>query len=116
MFNDTRINVGKMREQISIVQPSTTQDAVGGTQLGGGTVLTTCWAEITALSGRDALAAQQYAELVTHQVVIRYLPGVASRQVVMFGARQFEIQAVINPDERTKKLILLCVEVNNNAS
>lgn len=113
---DKRISAGALRQWISIVAPSTSQDLMGGTQIGGGAILANCWASIETLSGRDALAAQQFVELVTHKVTIRYLPGVAARQVVQFGSRQFQIMAVLNPDEQTKKLILLCIEVNGNAT
>ena len=42
------------------------------------------------------------------------MSGVAANQVVKFGTRTFQIQAVLNPDERTKVLKLLCTEINDS--
>jgi head-tail adaptor len=40
--------------------------------------------------------------------------GVTSGQQVWFQGRQFQIESVLNPDERTKMLILLCIEINDS--
>jgi SPP1 family predicted phage head-tail adaptor len=113
-FNNAGIRSGDLRQQITIVKPGTTPDSFGGTTPGGGTVLGTVWASVTALQGRDAVAAQSFSSIATHQIIIRYLAGVAANCQVMFGTRTFQIQAVLNPNELTKKLILLCVEINDS--
>lgn len=113
-YNDNRIKSGALRNQVEIVLPGTTKDSFGGTTPGGGTSLGTVWASIEALTGRDAVAAQSFSSIVTHKVVIRWIAGVVSKCQVMFGTRTFQVESVLNPDERTKKLILLCVEVNDS--
>lgn len=40
--------------------------------------------------------------------------GVISQMQIWFGGRQFQVEAVVNPDERIKMLILLCIEVNDS--
>lgn len=40
--------------------------------------------------------------------------GVTAAMQVWFEGRTFQIEAVLNPDERTKMLILLCVEINDS--
>jgi len=40
--------------------------------------------------------------------------GVTSDMMVWFQGRQFEVEAVLNPDERNKMLILLCIEINQS--
>lgn len=40
--------------------------------------------------------------------------GVNAGMQVWFGGRQFQVEAVLNPDERTKLLILLCIEFNDS--
>src|ERR1700736_1499909 len=106
-LNDLRLQAGKLRQQVEIVQPSTVQDSIGGTSPGGGTSLGLVWASVEALMGRDALAASALTSVVTHKVTIRWMPGVLAKQQVIFGTRTFQIEAVLNPDEREKKLILL---------
>jgi SPP1 family predicted phage head-tail adaptor len=113
-LNDSRIRTGKLRQQIQIIDPSSSRDSFGGSTPGGGTSLGTVWASIEALSGRDALAAQSFTSIGTHLVTIRWMPGILAKQQVIFGSRTFQIEAVLNPDERTKKLILICVEINDS--
>jgi len=113
-LHEIRLRAGGLRQRVTLVQPGTTKDSFGGTTPGGGTSLGEVWASIEGLSGRDALAAQAFTSAVTHLVTIRWMPGVLASQQVKFGARTFQIQAVLNPDERTKVLKLLCVEVNDS--
>jgi head-tail adaptor len=40
--------------------------------------------------------------------------GVNAGMQVWFQGRQFQIEAVLNPDERNKMLLLLCIEINNS--
>ena len=40
--------------------------------------------------------------------------GVVAKQQVWFQQRQFQIEAVLNPDERNKALVLMCIEVNDS--
>jgi hypothetical protein len=40
--------------------------------------------------------------------------GVTGALQVWFQGRQFQIEAVLNTDERNKSLILLCVEINDS--
>lgn len=40
--------------------------------------------------------------------------GVRANMLVLFQNRTFQIEAVLNPDERSKMLILLCIEINDS--
>jgi SPP1 family predicted phage head-tail adaptor len=113
-INEVRIRAGRLRQLVEIVEPGTSRDSFGGFDASGGTSLGQVWAGIEALSGRDAIAAQAFSSVGTHLVTLRWMDGVAAKQVVLFGTRKFQIQAVLNPDERTKVLKLLCVEVNDS--
>jgi SPP1 family predicted phage head-tail adaptor len=115
-----RINAGSLRHQIQIVVPSKVQGKAGGLVSAGATVLATVWASVEALSARELYAAQQMIAQVTHKVTIRYMEGIKAKMHVWFTgpegtARQFEIEAVSNPDERPHMLVLLCLERNDAA-
>jgi|SRR5208283_3411625 len=107
------MNTGKMRHQITILAPDTTTDDLGG--VGGYTSFWTGWAAVSALQGRELYNAQQIIAEVSHKIVLRWIPGVLAKQAVQFVGpgsvtRTFQIQAVLNPDERTRELNLLCLE------
>jgi len=108
-----------LRQVIQIVQPGTTRDSYGGTTPGGGALLATTWASIESLSGRDLLAAQSFSSTVSHVVRTRWLPGVLAKQTIVWQdpsgtTRKFQVEAVTNPDGRSKVLKLFCVEINDS--
>lgn len=121
-YNDARLRAGKLRHRIEIVKPyGGGQDSTGAVSLASMSPVATVWGAIEAISGRDTLAAQQFNSICTHKVTIRYrgpsqaapLSIVAADQI-WFKGRVFQVLGVLNPDERTKTLILLVVEVNDS--
>jgi SPP1 family predicted phage head-tail adaptor len=114
MQMSTRFRAGKIRQRIEILQPNEVQDASGGTSLENYTVLACVWASIEALGGNEQLAAESFTSLVHHKIEIRYMDGINASQQVKFNGRKFQIEAVMNPDERTKKLVLQVVEINDS--
>ena len=115
MPSATRIEAGKLRHRIQLVQPTLVQDASGGIEEDQASIFATVWASIEALAGRELYAAQQKVSDVTHKITIRYMTGITAKLNVRFGNREFQIQAVENPDERTKVLNLLCLERDSSA-
>jgi len=115
MPSATRIEAGKLRHRVQLVQPTLVQDASGGIEEDQASIFATVWASIEALSGRELYAAQQKVSDVTHKITMRYMAGVTAKLNVRFGNREFQIQAVENPDERTKILNLLCLERDSSA-
>lgn len=100
---------------MEIVNPGTQVDECGGVSLATTSPLTTVWGKIEAITGRDALAANQFSSIVTHRITVRYNPLFSGKQQVWFKGRVFQVEAVLNPDERNKLQYLLCVEINDSA-
>jgi head-tail adaptor len=97
---------------------------MGGANLHENTVVAEVWGAVEAFTGlHDGMLASEITSIVTHRITIRN-PGfpVLSKMQVWFQGppdlntkvRQFEIQAVLNPDERNKMLYLFCVEINES--
>ena len=115
----TQIKAGDLRHRIQIVQPSGTQDAMGGVSQDRSqwSVVRECWAAIEAWTGDSTLATEQFISTTSHWITIRHprdIP-ITSRMQVWFGSRTFQIQAPLNPTEQTKLLVLVCVEINNSS-
>jgi SPP1 family predicted phage head-tail adaptor len=115
MSSKTRIRAGDLRHRIQLVQPTLVQDKSGGVEEDQATIFATVWAQIEALTGRELYAAQQRVSQVSHQITLRYMPGITATLNVRFNNREFQILSVENPDERTKMLILLCLERDSSA-
>jgi len=103
------MNVGRLRHQVTIIQAVSAPDGAGGLTKTWET-LATVWAAVEPLRGREYFAAQQVTAEITHKVTLRYLTGVRPEMRVQFGDREFDIMAVINPQERNIYLELMCVE------
>lgn len=103
------IHAGRLRHQVTLQSQDTAQDSYGDA-VRSWVDLATVWAEVRPLSGRELWAAQQTQATTTHQVMTRYLAGVTSSCRVKYGSRVFAIDAVLNPDERNERLVLLCTE------
>jgi SPP1 family predicted phage head-tail adaptor len=126
----TRIQAGHLRHRLALVQPKNVQDSMGGTSLDSNNIVATVWGKIEAFTGyHDGLAVSEIVSVITHKITIRYpgIPVLSKMQVWFQGpkirvgfylveasTRQFQIEAVLNPDERNKMLYLLCVEINES--
>lgn len=104
------MNIGKLRHRITIQQQLQTRDEHGGV-VTAWQAFATRWAALEPLSGRELFEAQQLANKVGLRVRLRYLSEVTPAMRVLYGTRVFNIQAVINVEERNEELQLLCEEV-----
>lgn len=73
------------------------------------------YAAVRALSGSEALRGMQLAETITHELTIRYRPGItAAMRAVQErgeGDRIFHFRRVVDPDERRRELRIHAEEV-----
>jgi SPP1 family predicted phage head-tail adaptor len=111
----TRIAAGELRHTIQILELNTDEDKSGGVAADDTSLFATVPAKIEALTAREAEAAGQIVPQVTHKITMRWMDGITSEMKVSFESRQFEIQAVQDPDERKKMLVLLCLERADSA-
>ncbi len=72
------LNVGRLRNRVSIVRVSPQQDSTGGQNLSVDVLYANVWASVEALSGQDKFAAHEFVTEVSHQVVIRYIAAAPS--------------------------------------
>jgi SPP1 family predicted phage head-tail adaptor len=106
--------IGKLRHPVEIQAATETTNEYGevertwpGTVIDGGNV----WASITPITGNERFAGiQQVRPNVSHSIVIRFNGNVTPKHRIKYGNRWFEIDAVLNRDERDELLELLCKE------
>lgn len=122
----TGIVAGELRHRIQIVGPAPSgQDPAGGVSPQDRTeweVIRTCWASVDAWTGSASLAANQFISSASHWIVIRHPRTFTptSQNKVWFRDftgkdRTFQVEAVLNPTEQSKLLVLVCTEVNDSA-
>lgn len=108
---------GQMRHFVSFLDPGTEPDADGKMLAEPIPVdgLTNIPASVESLSGAELRKAESITSEVTTRIIIPWYPGVESRLIVSLTTRsgatkQFEILAVMDPDNLEVELRLLCVE------
>ena len=103
------IPAGNLADRIVIEQATEARNAVGEVTLSWST-FATVWADVQALSGREAERYGQIVGFTGHKVTIRQLPGVkVSMRIIYESTRTLEIGA-INEYERGWYLELICTE------
>jgi len=104
------MNIGRLRHLVSLQEYKT----IGRNELNqpimGWGEFATVWASVEPISGREFWAGHQVQAEVTHRIRMRYLPGVRPTMKVFFGEREFEIESIINWQERNIDLQLMCKE------
>jgi len=100
--------IGTLRERFTLEQPARAADGGGGASITWETV-TELWAHVRPLTGDERLAHDQLAGRLTHQVWIRYRPGIVPAMRFRQGARIYEIVAVLEAKRRAY-LECLCEE------
>lgn len=103
------MRAGDLRKRITIEQRSASQSA-SGEQSHAWTLVAVVSAAVEPMSGRELEKAQAVFAEVSHQVLIRWRPGITAKMRVSYDGRLFNIGAVIDENERHRQLTLLCVE------
>lgn len=104
------MNPGELRHQVAL-QSSTMTTNSFGEKITTWSTYALAWAAIKPLQGRELANAKQVHEQIDYEIRIRFRESVDSSHRILFGSRIFEVQAVLNVDERNKELKLLCTEI-----
>lgn len=106
------VKASDFRHDIVIQSPRENRDAGGGfgDPWADPIKVAAARAKIQPLRGNERLRAMQLEDTVTHRITMRYRAGITAKMRVKFGARLFNIRAVIDPEERNRFLELMCEE------
>ncbi len=108
-----KANAGTLRHRL-VLQARTPSADGGGGDLGdpwaSPVTVATLWGNLQPLNGDERLRAMKLESHVTHRIAVRYRAGVTTDMRIVFGARTFNIRAVIDVGERRRRLELLCEE------
>lgn len=103
------MRLGPLRHRVTFESRKTARDEYGQ-PVEGWDAIATVWASVEPISGRELLTAQQVQTAVTHRIRCRYRTGLEASQRIVFGARYFDIQSLINAMEIGASLEILAIE------
>lgn len=106
-------NLSKLDKRITIQRPVKTADAMGGFTETWTDVIEV-WAAIWPQSAKSLMAEKiqdnQSVSEITHRIRIRYRRGVHASFRINYKHRYFNIMVIVNPDEDSEWLDILCKE------
>lgn len=106
------MKAGKMRHRITIQTKSVAKGSAGGT-VETLADLYTCYADIESIAGREYQGQGQVKSESTHKFWIWYdrtIGMITPKMLISFDSRLFDIESVVDRDERKVKLLIMAVE------
>lgn len=105
------VKAGRLRHRVSIEEIVSTLDSDGATEEAWIVFAWPVPADITAISGRELIAAQTVQSKIATRIRIRYLPGLKASMRIVHRADIFNIEAVIpDPDSGNRFITVMCSE------
>ena len=108
------IRSGALRQTVTIQAPATGTDDYGAPNTGWTDFATDIRVSIRPLSSRELVAAQAAQTETSHEIKMRYLPGITSAMRIVFEGRFFNLSRPLNTNERNIELIIPATEGLNN--
>jgi len=102
------LDLGKMRERVTVQQATERRNSLGETTLEWATYATR-WASVQGVSSREALELGQVDVSVTHRVRMRYVDGMTQNMRLLWRGRVLEIVSLLEYDNRSEH-VAICEE------
>lgn len=99
-----------MRRKVTIRTMALTPDGMGGNTSAPSDV-TDIPARVEPLEGREQLQAMATGMVRPHRFTLRYQSGLSGAKQIVYDGRTFDIQSVVDPEEKHRELIVLADEV-----
>ena len=107
------MQAGLLRDRVTIQVRSMADDAAGEPVLTW-TDVATVYAHVADMTGREYLAAQAVTNAVNTTIIIRYRAGITAAMRAVSRGVTYNIQAVIEPENKRREMHLMCVRNVSN--
>lgn len=104
------MRAGLLRNRITIQTNAETVDSFGDLIAGWSDLYASVPATVTPQTGSEGSVNDETTAKLKLKVTLRYLPNVTPKHRVVYDSRSFDIQSVVNAQERSRTLVLMCVE------
>jgi SPP1 family predicted phage head-tail adaptor len=103
---------GRYKQRITIQDPARLKNSTGEVE-SVWTEHSSRWAEVRELSGSERYIDPVVMETASHQVKMRYEPGITQDMRILYDGKTLDIRSIIDPDERKRELVLICRETTD---
>lgn len=104
------VNIGALRNRITLQKNVRTQNE-NGFEVDGIENITTVWAKVQNLHGKEYFEAKAVQEENTVKFTIRYQEGIDQSMQILFQGKAYEITAIDNIKYQNRYIEILGVEV-----
>lgn len=102
---------GRLRHQITLQRKNVTgRSPTGSEVLGAWITVATVWASIEPMSGRESIRSDRETPQRNTVITIRYRAGVTAGMRVLRGPQIWDIETVLDPEQRHRELQLVSIE------
>lgn len=105
------MEAGKLRHNIDIQQQVIGQDSYGEAINTWTNVYSSVYASVDPIRGREFFSGEKFNSEITHRIRMRYKTGILPKMRIKFGNRYFDIENIINSEERNIMLEIMAKEV-----
>ena len=105
---------GLLRDRVTIQVRSMADDAAGEPMLTWTDFAVGIHANVNDMTGKEYLAAQAVTNAVNTTIIIRYRAGITAAMRVLCRGVTYNIQAVIEPENKRREMHLMCVRNVSN--
>ena len=105
----TSERIGALDHRLTIEAPSRTSDGGGGAAIIW-TLVDEVWGAMRPISASESLDAEGLKGRVSHEIVIRFRPGVSPKMRFRLAARLFDIRSAVDAEEEHRFLRCLVEE------
>lgn len=103
------MDAGRLNKRVTIQSRGAGVDSFGAPN-GTWTDIATVWASVSPLRGQERMNTQQTQADIDHKITVRYRPGLVAKQRLKYGVRLFDIESVIDINERHETVEMMCKE------
>lgn len=120
-FVDQVVEAGQLNRRIQIQQQATAQDSFGQPEETW-TSIYTCWANISVQKSQLLYETAEFVSKITHRITIRWTSSVIIQpnmrvvyaEPVTNVTHTYNIEALMNEEQRNRQLVILAYEINAN--
>ncbi len=100
---------GPMRHRVDVQARTQTADNAGA-MVSTWATIESRWARVRPISSREFQEGKATIGQVSHEITLRYFPGLTVAHRIMYGTRTFELVSVVDTDERHRETKALALE------
>lgn len=101
--------IGPMRHRLILQRRVSAPDNGGGISPGWADIAE-LWAEVTPVSGREAIQAMRLASLASYRVRLRFRADISAADRLIFNQKILNIRSLTDADARGRWLECVCEE------